>query len=87
MKCFMTPAIAKLTAKKIHRSHATLSICHIGCSPLEKFHCTQTIIIALSRKANAHSKKSLASMLIRYVLSTVIAFAFHFTGGLKREVA
>jgi len=76
MKCFMTPAIAKLTAKKIHRSHATLSICHIGCSPLETPHCTQIIIMALNRKASAYKKKSCGFMVSRYVMFIASTFKF-----------
>ena len=84
MKCFMTPAIAKLTAKKTQRSHATLSICHIGCSPLEKLHCTQIIIMALSRKANAYKKKSCGFMVPRYVMFIGLTFKFWLLSSIRK---
>jgi len=91
MKCFMIPTNAKLTDKRPKITHETITIFHTSL-PISSTSATNQIWNNnvkrdVKPKANAHSKKSLASIVIKYVFSTVIAFAFHFTGGLKREIA
>lgn len=81
---FLIPAtMRKLNANKRQVNHATVSMCHNGYSPTEKFRCIQTINIAVRAKANPHRRKSSVFTVLRHILSHALTFTFRMLASIR----